>query len=32
MLSEEGQLLRIFIGENDKHEGMPLFEWIDLLS
>ncbi len=28
MLPEEGQLLRIFIGENDKHEGMPLFEWI----
>jgi uncharacterized protein len=28
MLPEEGKLLRIFIGENDKHEGMPLFEWI----
>ena len=28
MLPEEGQLLRIFIGENDKHAGMPLFEWI----
>ena len=28
MLPEEGQLLRIFIGENDKHEGIPLFEWI----
>ena len=25
---EEGSLLRIFIGEDDKHEGMPLFEWI----
>lgn len=24
----EGQLLRIFIGENDKREGMPLFDWI----
>mgnify|MGYP002624407034 CR=1 FL=1 len=24
----EGQLLRIFIGENDKHEGKPLYEWI----
>lgn len=28
MLPEEGQLLRIFIGESDKHEGIPLFEWI----
>ena len=28
LLPEEGKLLRIFIGENDKHEGMPLFEWI----
>ncbi|MFQ5629720.1 MAG: DUF190 domain-containing protein [bacterium] len=28
MLPEEGQLLRIFIGESDKHEGKPLFEWI----
>ena len=28
MLPEEGHLLRIFIGENDKHEGMPLYEWI----
>jgi PII-like signaling protein len=25
---DEGKLLRIFIGENDKHEGLPLFEWI----
>ena len=25
---DEGQLLRIFIGENDKYEGQPLFEWI----
>lgn len=24
----EGKLLRIFIGENDKHEGLPLYEWI----
>ena len=30
MLPKEGQLLRIFIGESDKHEGMPLFEWIVL--
>jgi PII-like signaling protein len=28
MLPEEGCLLRIFIGETDKHEGLPLFEWI----
>jgi len=27
-LPSEGKLLRIFIGENDKHEKMPLFEWI----
>jgi len=28
ILPEEGQLLRIFIGESDKCEGMPLYEWI----
>jgi uncharacterized protein len=28
MLPEEGHLLRIFIGESDKHNGTPLFEWI----
>ena len=27
-LPKDGKLLRIFIGESDKHEGMPLFEWI----
>jgi PII-like signaling protein len=27
-LPQEGHLLRIFIGENDKHERMPLYEWI----
>lgn len=27
-LPDEGKLLRIFIGENDKHKGLPLFEWI----
>jgi hypothetical protein len=26
----EGYLLRIFIGESDKHEGKPLYEWIVL--
>ena len=28
MLGKEGQLLRIFIGESDKHEGLPLYEWL----
>jgi PII-like signaling protein len=28
MLPEEGHLLRIFVGESDKHEGIPLYEWI----
>ncbi|MBY0357044.1 MAG: DUF190 domain-containing protein [Candidatus Obscuribacterales bacterium] len=28
MLAEEGHLLRIFIGETDKHEGKPLYEWL----
>jgi uncharacterized protein len=25
---EEGKLLRIFIGEGDKHQRMPLYEWL----
>jgi uncharacterized protein len=29
-LPEEGSLLRIFIGESDRHEGRPLFEWLVL--
>lgn len=29
-LSEEGYLLRIFIGESDKHAGKLLYEWIVL--
>lgn len=24
----EGKLLRIFIGEGDHHEGVPLYDWI----
>jgi len=28
MLPKDGKLLRLFIGENDKHEGLPLYEWI----
>src|SRR3972149_5314285 len=29
-LPEEGYLLRIFIGEGDRHAGKPLYEWIVL--
>ena len=28
MLPKDGKLLRIFIGENDKHDGAPLHAWI----
>lgn len=28
MLPEEGYLLRIFIGESDKMDGKPLYEWL----
>ena len=27
-LPEEGALLRIFLGENDRQDGHPLYEWI----
>lgn len=27
-LPQEGCLLRIFIGESDKHGGRPLYEWL----
>lgn len=27
-MPSDGKLLRIFVGENDKHEGRPLYEWI----
>jgi PII-like signaling protein len=27
-LPQEGYLLRIIIGESDRHEGTPLYEWI----
>ena len=30
MLPEEGHLLRIFVGESDKHDGKPLYEWLVL--
>ena len=28
MVPKEGKLLRIFIGESDRHDGLPLYEWI----
>lgn len=28
VLPKDGHLLRIFIGESDRYQGMPLFEWI----
>ena len=30
MLPTEGCLLRIFIGDGDRHEGRPLYEWLVL--
>jgi len=27
-IPEDGYLLRIFLGESDKHEGKPLYEWL----
>jgi hypothetical protein len=29
-LSESGSLLRIFVGESDRYEGKPLYEWLVL--
>jgi len=29
-LPQQGCLLRIFIGESDRHSGKPLYEWIVL--
>lgn len=28
ILPQKGHILRIYIGESDKHEHVPLFEWI----
>jgi PII-like signaling protein len=28
VLPQDGCLLRIFVGESDKHSGKPLYEWI----
>jgi len=30
VLPTEGYLLRIFIGESDKHHGKPLLSWLTL--
>jgi len=30
VIPREGYLLRIFVGESDRHEGKPLYEWIVL--
>ncbi|MGD8440274.1 MAG: DUF190 domain-containing protein [Holophagae bacterium] len=27
-LPDEGHLLRVFIGESDRHAGQPLYQWI----
>ena len=32
MLPKDGSLLRIFIGENDRHENKPLYEWLVLAA
>ena len=29
-IPENGYLLRIFVGESDKHDGKPLYEWLVL--
>lgn len=29
-LPQEGCLLRLFVGEDDKHDGKPLYEWLVL--
>ena len=28
MIGQDGHLLRIYLGESDKHEGKPLYEWL----
>lgn len=28
VLPREGHLLRIFVGESDRHEGLPTYEWL----
>ena len=29
-IPKDGYLLRIFVGESDRHEGKPLYEWLVL--
>jgi hypothetical protein len=29
-IPKDGYLLRIFVGESDRHEGRPLYEWLVL--
>jgi PII-like signaling protein len=29
-IPEDGYLLRVFVGEADKHDGKPLYEWLVL--
>lgn len=29
-IPEEGARLRVYLGESDKHEGKPLYEWLVL--
>ena len=31
-LPQAGCLLRVFLGEDDKHQGRPLYEWLVLLA
>jgi PII-like signaling protein len=31
-LPQEGCLLRLFVGEDDKHDGKPLYEWLVLTA
>jgi len=28
VLPRDGHLLRIFVGESDRHQGLPLYEWL----
>jgi uncharacterized protein len=28
VLPQEGCLLRLFVGEDDKHDGRPLYDWL----
>ncbi len=30
VLPQDGRLLRIYVGESDKHKGRPLYEWLVL--